>query len=128
MPKSNKAFDFSYLLLICKQYRGADSVLYANGEEELFEDVAEFKFSYDVRSLSYLFYRAGFLKEKTNREQKQQKKNTVLKSKIVANHKRAARIKPLPRISRSRCPKVTRTLRSPESGRKATRNLNKFVR
>jgi len=48
MPKSNKAFDFTHLVMICKQYKGADSLLYANGEEELFVDLADFKFSYEV--------------------------------------------------------------------------------
>jgi len=48
MPRSNKTFDFSHLVLICKQYQGADNVLYANGEEELFADIADFKFSFNV--------------------------------------------------------------------------------
>ncbi|XP_003743787.1 BRCA2 and CDKN1A-interacting protein [Galendromus occidentalis] len=48
MPKSNKTFDFSHLVVICKQYKGANSLIYANGEEELFEDLADFKFSYEV--------------------------------------------------------------------------------
>lgn len=34
--------------MICKQYAGANEVIFANGEEELFVDLAELQFDYEV--------------------------------------------------------------------------------
>ncbi|EEC16662.1 CDK inhibitor P21 binding protein, putative [Ixodes scapularis] len=48
---AGKKFDFSHLLLICKQYRPSENeqgAIFANAEEELFEEEAELQFEYSV--------------------------------------------------------------------------------
>ncbi|XP_022646990.1 protein BCCIP homolog [Varroa destructor] len=37
-----------HVVMICKQYAGANEVIFANGEEELFVDLAELQFDYEV--------------------------------------------------------------------------------